>query len=50
MMGHSAMSREIEKHYKDATVGRADAVKFWQIVPDGETLARTEKRKARKGA
>lgn len=42
MMGHSAMSREIEKHYKDATVSRADAEKYWNIVPDGET-AETEK-------
>lgn len=50
MMGHSAMSREIEKHYKDATVSKADAVKYWQIVPDGETMPETEKRKARKGA
>jgi len=38
MMGHSAMSREIERHYKDATVSRADAEKFWEIVPDGETM------------
>ncbi len=50
MMGHSAMSREIEKHYKDATVSRADAEKFWQIAPDGMTLADTTKRKAKKGA
>lgn len=49
-MGHSAMSREIEKHYKDATVSRADAEKYWKIVPDGETMAGTEKRTARKGA
>ena len=50
-MGHSAMSREIEKHYKDATVSRADAEKYWQIVPDSEkaTVA-TTKRTARKGA
>lgn len=50
MMGHSAMSREIEKHYKDATVSRADAVKYWEIVPDGETMPEAEKRTARKGA
>lgn len=51
MMGHSAMSREIEKHYKDATVSKADAVKYWQIVPGGTTLdEQAEKRTARKGA
>ena len=50
MLGHSAMSRQIERHYKDATVGKADAVKYWQIVPDGETMPGTEKRTARKGA
>lgn len=49
-MGHTAMSREIEKHYKDATVSRADAEKYWQIVPDSEATAETEKRTARKGA
>lgn len=50
MMGHSAMSREIEKHYKDATVSKADAVKYWQIVPKGEAMPEAEKRTARKGA
>lgn len=51
MMGHSAMSREIEKHYKDATVSRADAEKYWATVPDSEMAAvETEKRAARKGA
>ena len=50
MMGHSAMSREIEKHYKDATVSRADAEKYWQIVPDSEAAVETEPRTARKGA
>lgn len=50
MMGHSAMSREIEKHYKDATVSRADAERYWQIVPDSEAAVATETRKARKGA
>ena len=51
MMGHSAMSREIEKHYKDATVSRADAEKYWQIVPDSEKVTvETETRTARKGA
>ena len=51
MMGHSAMSREIEKHYKDATVSRSDAEKYWQIVPDSEKAAvETETRTARKGA
>gem|GEM_PF-3327649 len=50
MMGHSAMSREIEKHYKDATVSRADAERYWQIVPDSEAATKTETRKARKGA
>ena len=50
-MGHSAMSREIEKHYKDATVSRADAEKYWDIVPDREKAAiETKTRKARKGA
>jgi len=50
-MGHSAMSREIEKHYKDATVSRADAEAYWQIVPDSEKAAVVaEKRTARKGA
>ena len=48
-MGHTAMSREIEKNYKDATVSRADAEKFWQIVPDSEAAIKTETRKARKG-
>jgi len=50
MMGHSAMSREIEKHYKDATVSKADAVKYWQIVPKGEAMPEAENRTARKGA
>ena len=50
MMGHSAMSRQIEKHYKNPLVGKVDAEKFWQIVPDGETMPGTEKRTARKGA
>lgn len=51
MMGHSAMSREIERHYKDATVSRADAEKFWKIVPDSERVTvGTGTRAARKGA
>jgi len=51
MMGHSAMSREIEKHYKDATVSRADAEKYWATVPDSEKAAfEAEQRKVRKGA
>ncbi len=50
MMGHSANSREIEKHYKDATVSKADAEKFWNIVPEGVTMPGAETRTARKGA
>lgn len=41
-MGHSAMSREIEKHYKDATVSRADAERFWEIVPEGMELKKSK--------
>jgi integrase len=51
MMGHTAQSREIEKHYKNATVSKADAEKYWATVPDSEKVAvETEKRTARKGA
>ena len=50
MMGHTAASKEIERHYKDSTVSRADAVKFWKIVPDGETMPEAKKHAARKGA
>ena len=57
MLGHTDRSREIEKHYKNATVSRADAEKYWQIVPDSEAAsaqaahkAQDKKRTARKGA
>lgn len=51
MMGHTAESREIEKHYKDSAVGLADAKRYWAIVPDSEKAAgEAEKRTARKGA
>ena len=51
MMGHTAESKEIEKHYKDPAVGLADAKRYWAIVPDSEQAAvETEKRTARKGA
>jgi integrase len=51
MMGHTAQSREIEKHYKNATVSKADAEKYWTTVPDSEAAAvEAEKRTARKGA
>ena len=51
MMGHTAQSREIEKHYKNATVSKADAEKYWATVPDSEkAVVETETRKARKGA
>lgn len=33
MMGHSAMSRQIEVHYKSATVSKADAENYWKITP-----------------
>ncbi len=33
MMGHSAMSRQIEVHYKSATVSKTDADSFWKIEP-----------------
>ncbi len=47
MMGHSAMSRQIEKNYKDSSVSLADAEKFWQIVPNGMTLAVKERKEKR---
>ena len=50
MMGHSAMSRQIEKNYKDSSVSLADAEKYWKIMPDGMALAETTRRKAMKGA
>ena len=51
MMGHTARSREIEKHYKKPTVSKADAEKYWATVPDSEVVAvEAEKRTARKGA
>jgi integrase len=50
MMGHTAMSKQIEKHYKNPCVKNADAEKYWKIVPEGETMPGTVKRKARKGA
>lgn len=57
MLGHTAQSREIEKHYKNATVSRTDAEKYWKIVPDSEAAKVQEaqevqdmKPTARKGA
>jgi len=36
MMGHSAMSRQIEVHYKSATVSKTDADSFWKIEPNAK--------------
>ena len=35
MLGHTAQSKEIERHYKSATVAKSDAKKYWDIVPKG---------------
>lgn len=50
MMGHTEQSKEIERHYKSATVSRADAKKYWEIMPKGEAMPETETRTAQKGA
>ena len=39
MLGHTDMSKEIERHYKKTTVSKADAEKYWKIMPDGVPLA-----------
>jgi integrase len=50
-MGHSANSRQIELHYKNPLVGKADTKLFWEIVPEGASLeGQAQKRTARKGA
>ena len=49
-LGHTAQSREIEKHYKDATVSRTDAERFWQIVPDSEKAIEADKHTVQKEA
>ena len=38
MLGHTDQSKQIERHYKNATVAKADAEAYWKIMPEGETL------------
>lgn len=51
MLGHTAESREIERHYKKTTASKADAAKYWKIVPTDAAQADIEQPQLkRKGA
>lgn len=42
MLGHTDQSKQIERHYKNPAVSRADAEKFWAIVPEGMELNKSK--------
>ena len=50
MMGHTEQSKEIERHYKSATISKVDAKKYWEILPEGVTANETKPKQAKEGA